>query len=62
MVAELKHHLDAQHHFTTARGPWVNGTVENAMKQLLRLFEVLLSDWRMSKDRWMDLVPLVQVA
>jgi hypothetical protein len=62
VVAELKHRLGAQHQFTTAQCPWANGTVENAMKQLLPLFRVLLSEWRLSKDRWMDLVPLVQMA
>jgi hypothetical protein len=52
VVAESTHRLSAWHHFTTARCPWANGTVENAMKQLLRLFRVLLSEWRLRIGGW----------
>jgi transposase InsO family protein len=35
VIADLQHQLGAKHHFTTARCPWANGTVENTMKQVL---------------------------
>jgi hypothetical protein len=31
VFADLEHQFGMQHHFTTARCPWANGTVENAM-------------------------------
>jgi transposase InsO family protein len=40
VIADLQHQLGAKHHFTTACYPWANGTVENAMKQVLRVFRV----------------------
>jgi hypothetical protein len=57
----LQHQLGAKHHFTTARCPWANGAVENAMKQVLRVFRVLLSEWKMEPKMWRELVPLVQL-
>lgn len=50
VIADLQHQLGAQQHFTTARCPWANGTVENAMKQVLRVFRVLLSEWKMEPN------------
>ncbi|KAF0701909.1 hypothetical protein AaE_016249, partial [Aphanomyces astaci] len=52
VIAELQHVLGAHHHFTTARCPWANGTVEVVMRQLLRLFRACLSEWRMAPDQW----------
>jgi transposase InsO family protein len=52
VIGELQHVLGAHHHFTTARCPWANGTVEVVMRQLLRLFRACLSEWRMSTDQW----------
>jgi hypothetical protein len=39
VIADLQHCLGAQHHFTTARCPWANGTIENAVKQVIRVFQ-----------------------
>ncbi|KAF0702603.1 hypothetical protein AaE_015828 [Aphanomyces astaci] len=47
VMAVLQHVLGAHHHFTTARCPWANGTVEVVMRQLLRLFRACLSEWLM---------------
>ena len=52
MIAELQHVLGAKHHFTAARCPWANGTIENAMKHVLKAFRALLSEWRMDKKDW----------
>ncbi|KAF0702604.1 hypothetical protein As57867_007742, partial [Aphanomyces stellatus] len=52
VIAELQHVLGAHHHFTTARCPWANGTVEVVMRQLLRLFRACLSEWRMAPNQW----------
>ncbi|KAF0739334.1 hypothetical protein Ae201684_004903 [Aphanomyces euteiches] len=46
VIAELQHSLGEHHHFTTARCPWANGTVEVVMRQILRLFRSCLSEWK----------------
>jgi hypothetical protein len=35
--------------------------MENAIKQVLRVFRVLLSEWKMEPKRWRELVPMVQL-
>jgi hypothetical protein len=35
--------------------------MENAMKQVLRVFRVLLSEWKMESKRWREFMPLVQL-
>ncbi|ETV64051.1 hypothetical protein H257_19007 [Aphanomyces astaci] len=61
VIAELKHALGAHHHFTTARCPWANGTVESAMKTTLKAFRALLSEWLMQPDQWRLIVPVVML-
>ncbi|KAF0700908.1 Aste57867_8594 [Aphanomyces stellatus] len=53
VIAELQHVLGAHHHFTTARCPWANGTVESAMKITLKTFRSLLSEWLMQLVEWL---------
>ncbi|KAF0774600.1 hypothetical protein AaE_001700 [Aphanomyces astaci] len=55
IVAELQHSLGAHHHFTTARCPWANGTVEVMMRHLLRLFRACLSEWQMATTQWPEI-------
>ncbi|OWZ04248.1 Chromodomain protein [Phytophthora megakarya] len=38
VIKALQHALGAHHHFTTARCPWANGTVEVVMREALRCF------------------------
>jgi hypothetical protein len=54
VIAELQHVLGAHHHFTTARCPWANGTVEIVMRHVLRLFRSCLSEWRMATNQWVE--------
>ena len=61
VISELQHVLGAHHHFTTARCPWANGTVEVVMRTLLRLFRACLSEWRMQPDRWSDIHLIVML-
>lgn len=62
VIATLKHNLGAHHHFTTARSPWANGTVEVVNRELLRLFRSLISEWKMDRKDWPKLIKLVQLA
>ncbi|KAH9150893.1 hypothetical protein AeRB84_006365, partial [Aphanomyces euteiches] len=61
VIAELQHMLGAHHHFTTARGPWANGTVESAMKITLKTFRAFLSEWLMQPEQWRQIVPIVML-
>ncbi|KAH9115474.1 hypothetical protein LEN26_012978 [Aphanomyces euteiches] len=61
VIAELQHMLGAHHHFTTARCPWANGTVESAMKITLKTFRALLSEWLMQPEQWRQIVPIVML-
>ncbi|GMF51704.1 unnamed protein product [Phytophthora fragariaefolia] len=46
LMQQLQHALGGHHHFTAARTPWSNGTVEVVMREALRCFCALLSEWR----------------
>ncbi|KAF0712314.1 hypothetical protein As57867_004858, partial [Aphanomyces stellatus] len=61
VIAELQHVLGAHHHFTTARCPWANGTVESAMKTTLKTFRALLSEWLMQPEQWREIVSVVML-
>ena len=61
VIAELQHVMGAKHHFMVARCPWANGTVENAMKHVLKAFRALLSEWRMDPKDWPLLSDVVQL-
>jgi hypothetical protein len=61
VIASLQHALGAHHHFTTARCPWSNGTVEVVNRSVLRVFRALLAEWRMPTSDWTRLTPLVQL-
>ncbi|KAH9100833.1 hypothetical protein Ae201684P_007025 [Aphanomyces euteiches] len=61
VIAELQHMLGAHHHFTTARCPWANGTVESAMKITLKTFRALYSECLMQPEQWRQIVPTVML-
>nr|CCA15787.1 PREDICTED: GapPol polyproteinlike putative [Albugo laibachii Nc14] len=61
MIKSLQHALGAHHHFTTARCPWANGTVEVVNRGMLKCFRALLSDWKMKPREWSRLVQVVQM-
>ncbi|KAF4128260.1 Integrase core domain [Phytophthora infestans] len=61
VIKSLQHVLGAHHHFTTARCPWANGTVDVVMREALRCFCSLLSEWKMSPKEWPCLTKVVQL-
>ncbi|ETV92806.1 hypothetical protein H310_13019 [Aphanomyces invadans] len=61
VIVELQHVLRAHHHFTKARCPWANGTVESAMKTTLKTFRALLLEWLMRLDQWRLIVLVVML-
>ncbi|GMF45863.1 unnamed protein product [Phytophthora fragariaefolia] len=60
-IAALQHALGAHHHFTTARCPWANGTVEVVMRETLRCCRALLSEWMLQPRYWPRVVKIVQM-
>ena len=60
VIDELKRRYGAVHHIVVAYSPWANGTVENMMRKLLKVFRVLLAEFRMEEKEWPSLVKMVQ--
>ena len=61
VIEDLQRVLGANHHFTTARCPWANGTVERVMREVLRCARVLFSEWKLSSDKWDKVLSLIQM-
>nr|CCA25476.1 AlNc14C300G10369 [Albugo laibachii Nc14] len=61
VINHMKRALGANYHFTTARRPWANGTVERLMRELVRCTRVLLNEWRLQPSDWCRLLPVVQL-
>ncbi|POM71913.1 Hypothetical protein PHPALM_11462 [Phytophthora palmivora] len=60
-IEALQHAMGAHHHFTTARCPWANDTVEVVMREVLRCCRALLSEWRLQPYEWPCVVNIVQM-
>jgi Integrase core domain/Chromo (CHRromatin Organisation MOdifier) domain len=60
-IKDMQRALGTRHHFTTARCPWANGTVERVMKDLLRCVRALLSEWKWQPEAWPAAIPIVQM-
>ncbi|ETO81712.1 hypothetical protein F444_04040 [Phytophthora nicotianae P1976] len=53
--------MGSHHHFTTARCPWANGTVEVVNREILRCCRALLSEWRLQPTDWLRVIKIVQM-
>ena len=60
VMTELTERYAIAHHFTTPYCPWANGSVERANRDILKVFRVMLSEYRMDVNRWSELISLVQ--
>jgi transposase InsO family protein len=60
LVDELTRVTKVQHHFTTARCSWANGSVERVNRELIRVMARLLSEDEMVGGDWLELLPVVQ--
>ena len=49
----------ADHHFTTAYGPWANGTVDVVDQTILHCQKALLYDLKLVEYQWLVILPLV---
>jgi hypothetical protein len=57
--ATIQKELKAKQHFTTAKCPWSNGTIESACKQLIRAFRAVLSELMMYAEDWPEVVNMI---
>jgi len=62
VVAELNDILKTKHHFTTVYSPKSNGTVERVNREIMKILRSLVSEFKISWNEWVTLVPLVQSA
>lgn len=62
LLAKLTTLLGVDHRFAVANSPWSNGTVENVMKEVLRVLKALLVEYRSAVTDWEHFVPMVQWA
>ncbi|CAN0274200.1 unnamed protein product, partial [Scytosiphon promiscuus] len=62
LLAKFTTLLGVDHRFTVANSPWTNGTVENVMKEVLRVLKALLVEYRSAVTDWEHFVPMVQWA
>jgi hypothetical protein len=62
VMEALAHRYGATHHITLAYCPWSNGTIENMVGQVKKVFKMLLSEFRMKQEEWPLLLHMVQAA
>ena len=59
LVKALIRRFRARHHITTPYSPWANGAVERVMREVIRLFRVLMAELAWDPENWSQLIPLV---
>ena len=62
LLTALQQTLRYKHHLTTANASWTHGSIENLNRQVIKVFTVLCSEFKISIDKWPSLLPLVQYA
>lgn len=51
--------LGVSHRFTIANSPWINGAVECIIREIVRTFKALLSEWHHPLGDWVQVLPVV---
>ena len=62
VMEELAEDHRIKHNFTVAYSPWVNGTVENCMKQIQAAYRCLQSEMKLGPQDWSLVMGMVQTA
>ena len=60
LLAKLTTLLGVDHRFAVAKSPWMNGTVGNVKREILRVLKSLLIEYRSVVTDWEHFVPMVQ--
>ncbi|CAM9136518.1 unnamed protein product, partial [Laminaria digitata] len=62
LLAKVTTLVGVDRRFAVANSPWTNGTVENVIKEVVRLLKALLVEYRSAVTRWEHFRPMVQWA
>ena len=60
IVIALMKRFKTLHHIVTAYAPWANGTIERVMREIVKLYRLLLAESNLPIENWHLLTPLVQ--
>jgi transposase InsO family protein len=60
VIADLNRRLKTRQQFILAYTPWKNGTVERVNRDIVQVLRALTMEFRVSKNDWPHLLPLVQ--
>ena len=60
IVIALMKRFRTLHHIVTAYAPWANGTIERVMREIVKLYRLLLAESNLPIENWHLLTPLVQ--
>ena len=59
VMTDLKHKLQAEHHFTVVYAPKSNGQVERVNREIKEKATALLLDWKLPAKSWPEVVAIV---
>ncbi|GMF37353.1 unnamed protein product [Phytophthora fragariaefolia] len=60
LLAELCHCTQTRQDFTVAYCPWINGSVERINRDILQVLRVMILEFRLRQEQWVDVLPLTQ--
>jgi len=61
VIQQIAEILRIEHHIISAEAHWSNGHQERLNGIIAKMFRKLLSENRMTEDRWQELIPIVQM-
>lgn len=62
LVRLVEDYIGAEHHFTPSYYPWINGTVERVMREILKVFKKLSQEINIDLKEWPMILPVIQMA
>ncbi|KAE9043340.1 hypothetical protein PR003_g4462 [Phytophthora rubi] len=60
LLAELCRCTQTRQDFTVAYCPWINGSVERINRDILQVLRVMILEFRLRQEQWVDMLPLIQ--
>ncbi|GMF28372.1 unnamed protein product [Phytophthora fragariaefolia] len=59
-VKELEGYFDINNNFTVAYCLWINGSVERINRDILQVLRVMVLEFRLRQEQWVDILPVTQ--
>ncbi|GMF25223.1 unnamed protein product [Phytophthora fragariaefolia] len=60
LLAELCRCTQTRQDFTVVYCPWINGSVERINRDILQVLRVMILEFRLRQEQWVDVLPLIQ--